>query len=68
MTSVGLGCKQRRLWFLLLMLMSMSLPQNCKEEIGKSAVSGFHRLYKLDYSRVTQVPNKHGEVCIKIAS
>lgn len=46
----------------------MSLPQNCKEEISKSAVSGFHRLYKLDYSRVTQVPNKHREVCIKIAS
>lgn len=55
MTSTGLGCKQRRLWFLLLMLMTMSLPQNSKEEIGKGAVSGFHRLYKLDYSRVTQV-------------
>lgn len=38
MTSVGLGCKQRRLWFLLLMLMTMSLPQNCKEEIGKSNI------------------------------
>lgn len=38
-----------------LILITMSLPQNCKEETGKSAVSGFHRLNELDYSRVTQI-------------